>query len=550
MVEPHELDVLLKDPQALSTRIEATETIRRRRELGMRFRTFVIENFSMERYLREHEQQLWLGAYRCKERQVEATTILGNVCVRQSNLRHIRHIREEVLPPLPSADNLGKAHHLPLYDLYADAPYRMIETAIEKSKLNFLRELASRNNAPIPSVKTITPFNPPSSVKTTRDRSNSYMIKYYMSPAVFLPKVLGNSSPALLRRKSSMGSGSLFREPRFETYVDAQGNRSPAIRSPIYEYPGTPHFPNSPTVRRPKHEGGGASFLLTSHLMEMFEKDPDRKSKVQELVNALVGRLGRVGLTGIDDLIRNMDAVCYFILFIPFRILTTLQWIDSSMTSMSAEEIKKQLEELQVIICDDTNKYSEQEKDAANIQFERVFKALTQTAEYQAEVARIAEEKRRINEPLNRAAWEAMIRVYSRENIKHDPEIRDKLKHNPELGLISMDPRAISAKHQGDFQMYTLNNLSMDEMRAIRAILPKWRSDQRRQQDWQDALENKIEQMVKNPPKERKVAPPPPQAPSDEAGPSKPLNKKKPTVAAPPSGDVFAELLAKRKRVN
>lgn len=89
------------------------------------------------------------------------------------------------------------------------------------------------------------------------------------------------------------------------------------------------------------------------------------------------------------------------------------------MTSMSAEEIRAQLTELQIIICDETGKYSEHDKDAANIQYERVFKALTQTSEYQAEIARIAEEKRKFNEPLNRAAWETMIHVYSKENIMY-----------------------------------------------------------------------------------------------------------------------------------
>jgi hypothetical protein len=46
-----------------------------------------------------------------------------------------------------------------------------------------------------------------------------------------------------------------------------------------------------------------------------------------------------------------------------------------------------------------------------------------------------------------------------------------------------------------------LRNLSMDELRAIRASLPKFRNDQKRQVDWADALENKIEATVKNPPK-------------------------------------------------
>lgn len=365
------------------------------------------------------------------------------------------------------------------------------------------------------------------------------MIKYYMSPAVFLPKVLGSSSPAFHKKPGvgGMGASGNFSRSRWDydrrdSFVNPRDvAMSPAVRSPgpSYESYGTPQFPNSPGLQtKTRHQGSGSSALLTSNLMDLFANDPDKLKKVQELVSALVGRLGRVH--NIDDLIRNLDA-----------------WIDSSMTSMSAEEIRAQLTELQIIICDETGKYSEHDKDAANIQYERVFKALTQTSEYQAEIARIAEEKRKFNEPLNRAAWETMIHVYSKENIMNKPEIRDKLKQNPELGLICMDPRAISAKHQGDFQMYTLNNLSMEEMRAIRAILPKWRSDQRRQQEWQDALENKIDaaQKSKDGGKE-KPAPRPP-----AAKPSAPKVKKAAAAAAAaPTGDVFAELLARRKRLN
>lgn len=183
MVESAELDVLLKDPKALMERMDQTEVTRRRRELGTQFRTFVIENFGMERYLREHEQQLWLGAFRCAERRVEAMTVLENVCVRQCNHTLIRHMRSDVIPLLPSSDNilssppllppstlflilfdsslhLGKAQDLPLYDLYADAQYRMIETAMEKNKQNFVKDLANRNLTHTKSVRTIAPFRP------------------------------------------------------------------------------------------------------------------------------------------------------------------------------------------------------------------------------------------------------------------------------------------------------------------------------------------------------------------------------------------------------
>lgn len=56
----------------------------------------------------------------------------------------------------------------------------------------------------------------------------------------------------------------------------------------------------------------------------------------------------------------------------------------------------------------------------------------------------------------------------------------------------------------------------MEEMRAIRAILPKWRSDQKRQQEWQDALENKIDaaQKSKDGGKEKSAPRPPAAKPS------------------------------------
>lgn len=317
MCDTKELDELLRDPQALSARIESTETIRRRRELGMKFRQFVLENFGMERYLKEHEQQLWLGAFRCAERRVEAMTVLENVCVRQCLPSRIRHMRDEVIPQLPNADSLGKARDLPLYDLYADAPYRMIEAAMEKNKQNFLKDLAARNLTPLPTVKTIAPFNPPAQGRDKNARRPSLMIKYYMSPAVFLPKVLGTSSPAFHKggKPGITSSGNFARNrwdyDRYDSFANPRDVASPVRSPPSYESYGTPHFPNSPGVsqRRTRHEGTGSSALLTSNLMDLFANDPDRLKKVQELVGALVGRLGRVH--NIDDLIRNLDAVCF-----------------------------------------------------------------------------------------------------------------------------------------------------------------------------------------------------------------------------------------------
>jgi hypothetical protein len=61
----------------------------------------------------------------------------------------------------------------------------------------------------------------------------------------------------------------------------------------------------------------------------------------------------------------------------------------------------------------------------------------------------------------------------------------------------------------------------MEEMRAIRAILPKWRSDQKRQQEWQDALENKIDALQKAKDGGGKEKPPPRAPAPKPAGPPK-----------------------------
>lgn len=94
-----------------------------------------------------------------------------------------------------------------------------------------------------------------------------------------------------------------------------------------------------------------------------------------------------------------------------------------------------------------------------------MFQELSQTKQFKAEVAQQLEEKRRANEPLNKAALEKMIKVYNAENLRqeflffpcanmfarNDPSLRDKVLKNPELSLIGLDPKAILAKHQNDF---------------------------------------------------------------------------------------------------
>jgi len=204
-----------------------------------------------------------------------------------------------------------------------------------------------------------------------------------------------------------------------------------------------------------------------------------------------------------------------------------------------AADLKQEIESLQVIIFDPDNKYSEKEREDANIKMEKAIQAYTKTEEYKQEVQKQIEERRRVNEPLNKASLEKMVKIYNLENIKNDGVLKDKILKNPELALIGLDSKAILSKHQNDFQQYLLRNLEIDELRAIRASLPKFRNDQKRQIEWVEFLENKIEETAKGNPGL------PPRPPSIRTV----LWRPKTSSIPGSGGDMFSELLKKRTRV-
>lgn len=49
-----------------------------------------------------------------------------------------------------------------------------------------------------------------------------------------------------------------------------------------------------------------------------------------------------------------------------------------------------------------------------------------------------------------------------------------------------MDQEAILKMHQNDFKNFTLRQLDLEELRAVRGALPNFRRDQRIQLDWMD----------------------------------------------------------------
>ncbi|KAF2077972.1 hypothetical protein CYY_000696 [Polysphondylium violaceum] len=217
-------------------------------------------------------------------------------------------------------------------------------------------------------------------------------------------------------------------------------------------------------------------------------------------------------------------------------------------------DIKKEMEELQQIICNEKTKAKDRED--ANVKFEKLFQELSQTQEYRNEILQMREEKRRINEPLNQKALQKLAPIYNLLNIEKNPELKDRVKDAPELLLIGMDPKAIGSKHQNDFQSYLLRSVNLEELRAIAAQLPKWRPDQKKQAEWTLSLEEKIDQLSKQPQSSNPPAPPRPK-PKPSATLQRPSSASKTATLKKPSncsntvghGDLFSELLKKRTKI-
>eukprot|EP00163_Fabomonas_tropica_P032433 TRINITY_DN812_c0_g2_i14.p1 TRINITY_DN812_c0_g2~~TRINITY_DN812_c0_g2_i14.p1 ORF type:complete len:4409 (+),score=1027.50 TRINITY_DN812_c0_g2_i14:338-13564(+) len=95
------------DGAALYQRINEMKLARR--VLGMNFRAFVLSSFSMDRYLREHEQQLWIADMRSREKQAANDDInpLKYVNLLQKSLIEPHHAKERRVMALA-----GRGYHV------------------------------------------------------------------------------------------------------------------------------------------------------------------------------------------------------------------------------------------------------------------------------------------------------------------------------------------------------------------------------------------------------------------------------------------------------
>jgi len=161
--------------------------------------------------------------------------------------------------------------------------------------------------------------------------------------------------------------------------------------------------------------------------------------------------------------------------------------VESPKRNMST--IRSEIERLTAIILDD--RVDIREREAANMKIDKLYTELYATDEYKAEVKKEQEEKSRINDPLNQEALKNML--VKIEN--NDEEFRKRRKQYLALQLIGADKDVILGKHQSDYNAFPLTDLTEEELRAIRASLPTYKKEQKRQQDFVGALELKIQQV-------------------------------------------------------
>jgi len=164
--------------------------------------------------------------------------------------------------------------------------------------------------------------------------------------------------------------------------------------------------------------------------------------------------------------------------------------------------IKSEIERLTAIILNDA--VEEKEREAANMKVDKLYVELYASEEYKAEMKRDQEEKSRINDPLNQEALKNML-----EKIANgDEQFRIRRKQYVALQLIGQDKDVILGKHQSDYNAFPFTDLTEEELRAIRASLPTYKKEQKRQLEFVEALELKIQQVKKATPTEKSKRPP------------------------------------------
>jgi len=217
-------------------------------------------------------------------------------------------------------------------------------------------------------------------------------------------------------------------------------------------------------------------------------------------------------------------------------------------TGLSYKDIKEDIErKMQMLQSEIT---SEREREALNVDLEKLFIMLENTMEYQQEKMAKAEERRIRDEPIDRKALEVVRARYSEAGLRENPGLAEKWKNVPVLKLISMDPAEIVKKHANDWKFMTINECTAEELRAVRAALPKFAKSQLRQIQWAERLDERIDRLESGQEKFQDTKPPQTPKPKKQlrfAEPSQPALGSRDKARPPQASDLFSQINKRRK---
>eukprot|EP01124_Arcella_intermedia_P016335 TRINITY_DN22923_c0_g1_i1.p1 TRINITY_DN22923_c0_g1~~TRINITY_DN22923_c0_g1_i1.p1 ORF type:complete len:447 (+),score=156.60 TRINITY_DN22923_c0_g1_i1:169-1341(+) len=213
--------------------------------------------------------------------------------------------------------------------------------------------------------------------------------------------------------------------------------------------------------------------------------------------------------------------------------LETLKHNTGSEGGESLAEIREKLAAITTKLFDPN--VDPQEQEQLNIEYEKLTSKMEKLPEYREEMRKQEQDWIEQNYQENKESYDQMS-IYL-QNLS-PAQKQHKFQQNPLLALLETPTELIKRKHQNDWTLYSVHNLSLIEARAIYFYLPEFRNDQEKQKEFIKSLKAKIDTL-----KEKK--------PLDKPITGKPKVIRKSAVQGDGNSKGFLEeLLKKRKAIN
>jgi len=134
------------------------------------------------------------------------------------------------------------------------------------------------------------------------------------------------------------------------------------------------------------------------------------------------------------------------------------------------------------------------ESEKLNVEYDKLTILLEKFPEFQLETEGVENQWKKDNHLENLSA---LKKIWNELKKLKDEDRIERFKKDPVLSLLSLSPDAILKQHEANWLILTAHDLNLLESRAVYAVLPVFKKEQTRQQQFVDGLQTKIEEMKK-----------------------------------------------------